>query len=155
MTADMSRLPVRKLELLGRDDMVTDPRTSARLSKVPRRDTRPEKIVRATLRDLGYSYRLHSRRLPGTPDIVNRSKGWAVFVHGCFWHSHRGCVRATVPKRNSEFWISKLHANSVRDKRVVKELEALGFRVLTIWECQVHAANRVLGRFLEPQKPKL
>lgn len=145
----ISKLLQRNLELLGLEDMVTDPRTSKRLSKIPQRDTAPEKTVRDALRHLGYSYRLHNRRLPGTPDIVNCSKRWAVFVNGCFWHSHRGCVRATVPRRNQEFWKAKLRVNRARDKRVVEDLKALGFRVLTIWECQAHSAGSILGQFLK------
>jgi len=112
-----------------------------------RADTAPERIVRQVLAALGHRFRLANRDLPGSPDVANRSRKWAVFVHGCFWHQHPGCPRATVPKRNRAWWLEKFRDNRRRDDRKVEALEALGFRVLTVWECQT-ADERALGHRL-------
>lgn len=80
------------------------------MSRVRQRGTKAERSVAAVLRDLGLNYRLNVRSLPGSPDFANRAGRWVIFVHGCFWHQHRGCPRATVPKRNREFWSEKFEA---------------------------------------------
>ena len=132
--------------------LTTDAATSARLGRVRQRNTTLESEVGRLLRTLGLHYRLQNRDLPGSPDFANRSRHWAVFVHGCFWHAHRGCPRATIPKRNREFWAEKLERNRVRDAKVVADLEALGFRVATVWGCEVErnpeATSRALSEFL-------
>jgi len=92
--------------------------------------------VRRILYSLGHRYRVQNRNLPGSPDIANRSRRWAIFVHGCYWHRHAGCKKATTPKRNSEFWKAKFERNVQRDASAVRELEAMGFRVVTVWECE-------------------
>ena len=120
-----------------RGSLLVDPATSARLAKQRQRDTSAEMLVRRAVRALGLRYRVRNRDLPGSPDIANRARRWAVFVHGCYWHSHRGCARATVPKRNREFWVAKFEANRNRDKRAVSELRARGYRVVTLWECEL------------------
>ena len=85
--------------------------------------------------------------MPGSPDIANRAQGWAVFVHGCFWHRHPGCARATTPKRNRVFWERKFQANQVRDARVRAALKAMGFRsVVVLWECQTEDSGRLAAR---------
>jgi DNA mismatch endonuclease (patch repair protein) len=106
------------------------------LARIPQRRTKPELLVRRELHRFGKRFRVHNRDLPGSPDIANRSGRWAVFVHGCFWHHHEGCKRATVPKRNRAFWIEKFGANRERDRRSADSLKEGGFRVVTIWECQ-------------------
>lgn len=116
--------------------LIVDPETAARLARIPQARTKPELIVRRELHRLGKRFRVHNRDLPGNPDIANRSKRWAIFVHGCFWHHHPGCKRATIPKRNREFWLSKFAANRERDRRSEKALEQRGFQVITIWECE-------------------
>jgi DNA mismatch endonuclease, patch repair protein len=126
----------------------TDPATSARMRRVRRTDTAPELKLRQWLAAQGYRYRLHNRRLPGTPDISNSSKRWAIFVHGCFWHGHEGCSKATVPKRNADFWRDKIEANRARDRRKAESLRSLGFAVYEVWECQLEE----LG---EAQAPRL
>jgi DNA mismatch endonuclease (patch repair protein) len=103
---------------------------------VRQRATKPEQIVRAFLRQKGVAYRCNHRGLPGSPDLANKSKGWAVFVHGCFWHGHEGCSRATVPKRNHTFWLEKICANQIRDLNKEKALRASGMTVAVVWECQ-------------------
>src|SRR5438045_3715628 len=95
--------------------VITDRETSARMKRVRQRDTAPEIALRKWLWRQGYRFRVHNRRLPGTPDLSNTSKRWAIFVNGCFWHGHEGCARATVPKRNREFWVAKIAANQARD----------------------------------------
>lgn len=95
---------------------------------------------------LGLRYRTRNRDLPGSPDLANRSKRWAVFVHGCYWHSHQGCPRATVPKRNRAFWDAKFAANRARDARAVRALKQDGYRVVTLWECELVDPARVAKR---------
>jgi DNA mismatch endonuclease (patch repair protein) len=106
------------------------------MSKVRHKNTGPELIVRKALRSLGIRYSLHSHKLPGTPDIVIRSKRISFFIHGCFWHRHVRCKYATTPKSNQSFWINKFSANIDRDKRVAKQLKKLGWSIITIWQCQ-------------------
>ncbi len=120
----------------ARQRLVVDPATSARLGKIRQRDTKPELAVRKALHELGLRLRVNSRDLPGSPDVANRTKKWAVFVHGCFWHAHEGCAKATVPRRNREFWLEKFQANRERDARAVGLLEQRGYRVVTVWECE-------------------
>lgn len=116
--------------------LVVDPATSLRLSKIPQRNTKVEIFVRQALHSRGVRFRIENRDLPGNPDIANRSRRWAVFVHGCFWHAHAGCPRATVPKRNRRFWVEKLDANRKRDRRSVRILRRAGFTVIIVWECK-------------------
>lgn len=106
------------------------------MARVGPRDTKPEMIVRRVLHALGYRFRLQAKELPGRPDIVFRPRRKVIFVHGCFWHRHAGCRRATNPKTRKEFWEAKFLANQARDKRVQEELNALGWSYLVIWECE-------------------
>jgi DNA mismatch endonuclease (patch repair protein) len=106
------------------------------MRRVRQKGTDAELVVGETLRRLGISYRKNVKSLPGAPDFANKSRKWAVFVHGCFWHHHMGCVRATIPLRNRAFWIDKFHANRQRDAARSKALDQLGFQVVTIWECE-------------------
>jgi DNA mismatch endonuclease (patch repair protein) len=123
--------------LLPWPPLVRDVATSLRLSKIRQKDTTPERLVRTLLSGLGLRFRVGNRDLPGSPDIANRSARWAVFVHGCFWHSHRGCKAATVPKRNRAFWVAKFAANVERDAVAVAALRRRGFRVVVVWECEI------------------
>lgn len=111
--------------------------TSARMRSVRQRNTGPEVRLRSALFAGGLRYRVHLRGLPGTPDIAFPGAKVAVFVHGCFWHGHRGCARARLPKSNVEFWREKLEANRLRDRAVRSRLRNLGWRVLEVWGCQV------------------
>ena len=119
------------------------------MSQIRQSKTAAEQYVSRILRHLGHSYRYSNRDLPGSPDLANRKRGWVVFVHGCFWHSHRGCARATVPGRNREFWLGKFEANRKRDARAVRNLRALGFEVITVWECEITKNPRVVRTRLE------
>lgn len=142
----------------GRSPLVVDAAASVRLSKVRQKDTTPERLVRLLLSGLGVRFRVRNRDLPGSPDIANRSARWAVFVHGCFWHAHHGCARATVPKRNRSFWVAKFEANVKRDAAAVAELRRLGFRVVVVWECELKARAATvaarLARLVGPRTPR-
>lgn len=127
--------------------LVTDAATSARLARIRQSRTRAEEVLLAVLSGAGLRYRIHNRDLPGSPDAANRRRRWAAFVHGCFWHSHPGCEKATVPKRNRGFWLAKFAANRSRDDRVATELRERGFTVYVTWECEgVRGARRVAKR---------
>lgn len=123
-----------------------DEETSARLARQRQHGTDAELEVRRLASSVGLRYRVSNRDLPGSPDLANRARRWAVFVHGCYWHSHHGCYRATVPKRNREFWESKFAANRVRDARAVAELTQRGYQVLTVWECELGGAESIVRR---------
>lgn len=116
------------------------------MSRQKQLGTVPELAVRALVRDAGGSYRVRNRDLPGSPDLANRRRKWAIFVHGCFWHAHSGCPQAVLPKRNREIWKSKLSGNRARDQRAARDLRRLGFRVLIVWECQTKAGLRLMRR---------
>ena len=124
----------------------SDPETRARMSRQRRRDTKPEKLVRATLHGLGRRYRVSVRDLPGSPDIANKSGGWAIFVHGCYWHHHPGCRFATTPTRNREWWVKKFERNARRDHSKLEALEERGFDVLVVWECETRDERALRAR---------
>lgn len=110
--------------------------TSRRMAAVRQGGTAPELRVREALRKLGVRYRANVRSLPGTPDLVNVRRGFAILVHGCFWHRHPSCAKATMPKLRRPFWLKKFQANVRRDSQAQKALEARGLRVIVIWECE-------------------
>jgi DNA mismatch endonuclease, patch repair protein len=112
------------------------PERSAIMRAVKQKNTGPEMAVRKLLYSMGFRYRLHRRNLPGSPDIVLAKRKIVVFVHGCFWHRHPGCKRASYPKANEDYWEPKFASNVQRDKSKERQLEELGWRVVTIWECQ-------------------
>jgi DNA mismatch endonuclease (patch repair protein) len=109
------------------------------MSRIRGKDTKPELVVRRLIHARGYRYRLHRRDLPGTPDLVFPRLGKAILVHGCFWHRHRdpSCKLARLPKSRLDFWEPKLTANEERDRKKIAALEALGWDVLVIWECEI------------------
>ncbi|WP_375286140.1 very short patch repair endonuclease [Sphingomonas sp.] len=118
---------------------------SEQMARVRGRDTDPEMALRRALWSEGIRYRLHARDLPGRPDLVFRSKRLAVFVHGCFWHRHNCPAGTREPKSNQAFWRSKFEVNVARDATVKDALEASGWRVLAIWECELRRATQVRG----------
>jgi DNA mismatch endonuclease, patch repair protein len=124
----------------------TDVETSLRLSRMAKRNTRPELLVRRAVHDLGHRYRISVRDLPGSPDIANKRRRWAIFVHGCFWHAHPGCPRATLPKRNRQMWHKKLQANRMRDQRNEDACRAMGLNVLVVWECETKDVDALRER---------
>ena len=103
--------------------------------------TKPELKLRHALWHLGFRYRINDKRLPGRPDIVLPKYRTAVFVHGCFWHGHKDCKYYTVPKSNTDFWVAKVARNQARDQEVWRKLEAKGWFVVIVWECQLKKAN--------------
>lgn len=113
------------------------------MSRVRGKDTSPEMRVRRIAHALGLRYRLHRRDLPGKPDLAFPKHRVALFVHGCFWHRHRDCRKASDPKSREEYWQAKFSANIERDARVAEELTRLGWRVTTIWECETKSPERV------------
>jgi DNA mismatch endonuclease (patch repair protein) len=126
---------------------VFDPeKRSAVMRRVKGRDTGPEMIVRRALTALGVRYRLHRKDLPGAPDIVLPGRRLAVFVHGCFWHGHDCARGARVPKQNRDYWTAKVARNVARDERTRADLSALGWRVETIWECELKDAEALRTR---------
>ena len=109
---------------------------SERMALIRSRDTKPEMIVRKAAWRLGYRYRLHVKQLPGCPDLVFRSAKAVIFVHGCFWHRHRRCPLARLPKSKLEFWVPKLELNCIRDRKNIRSVRRAGWRVCVIWECE-------------------
>ena len=103
------------------------------MSKIRSKDTKPELALRKALFARGLRYRVNDKKLPGKPDIVLPKHKTVIFLHGCFWHRHEGCKYAYTPKTNTEFWVDKITSNSERDKK----LTALGWNVLTVWECEI------------------
>jgi DNA mismatch endonuclease (patch repair protein) len=127
----------------------TDAARSALMKRMRQRGTTPELVVRRLLHAAGARFRLNVRGLPGTPDVVNRRRRKAVFVHGCFWHSHYQCRRATIPQRNRAFWEEKLRRNRERDAEKEKALRALGYDVLTVWECELGEQGRLRAKLID------
>ncbi len=121
------------------------------MSRVRSKDTQPEIVVRRLLHGMGYRFRLHRADLPGKPDIVLSRWRAVVFIHGCFWHQHAGCPRTYRPATRVGFWDRKLAANVARDSANVAALDSLGWRVLTVWECEtrdLRGLQRKLAAFL-------
>jgi DNA mismatch endonuclease (patch repair protein) len=129
-------------------DVVDKTTRSRMMSGIRGKDTGPERDLRRELHRLGLRYRLHSKKLPGTPDIVLPKFRAVLFVHGCFWHSHRRCRFATKPASNADFWKRKLAGNVRRDKRHTKALLQDGWRAAIVWECAVRSrgANMVADK---------
>jgi len=119
------------------------------------KNTKPEIAVRKLLHAMGYRFRLHRRDLPGTPDIVLPGRQKVIQVHGCFWHHHEGCARGSVPAIRRDYWLAKLERNRQRDGEVRTELEGLGWKVATVWECEAGDAEALalrLRSFLDRSK---
>lgn len=127
-------------------DRITPEQRSAVMASIRSRDTKPEMLVRRVAHALGYRFRLHSRSVPGSPDLVFARLRAVVFVHGCFWHRHTCATGRKVPKSRLEYWGPKLARNAARDKRTLRTLRRDGWRVLVIWECQTRDAERLRER---------
>lgn len=143
------RQKYKRVEFVLKDIPDTTRVISERMARVGQRDTTPELAVRRAAYAMGLRYRTQNRDLPGSPDLANRSKRWAVFVHGCFWHRHRSCKQATFPRTNLEFWGAKFSRNVERDVRVKRALQQRGYRVAVVWECAVRN-SKMLQRSLAP-----
>jgi|GEM_PF-842771 len=118
-------------------DTLSPTERSERMSRVRSKNTKPELLVRRLLYSMGYRYRLHLRAVPGNPDIVFPSRKKAIFVHGCYWHRHRGCPKCRLPKSKLDFWKPKLEGNRKRDLKKQRELRLSGWKFLVIWECEI------------------
>jgi len=112
------------------------------MSRIRGKDTKPEIMVRSFLFSQGLRFRKNDKRYPGSPDVVLPKYNTVVFVHGCFWHLHEGCKHAKIPKSNVEYWEKKLYGNRERDARNKKELEDMGWNVITVWECELKKDKR-------------
>jgi DNA mismatch endonuclease (patch repair protein) len=117
-------------------DTLSPQERSERMRRVRQRGTKPELVVRRALHGMGFRFRLHRRDLPGRPDIVLPRRRAVIFVHGCFWHRHPGCSRATTPKTRTQYWLPKFAENEARDAKAIAALEAAGWRVRVVWECE-------------------
>jgi DNA mismatch endonuclease, patch repair protein len=123
----------------------------ARMARIRKTDTGPELAVRRIAHQLGYRFRLHRKDLPGTPDLVFPLRRKVIMVHGCFWHQHKGCKSATVPKVRQAYWLPKLAQNKARDYNAARALRKSGWNTLVIWECETvntRHLERKLARFL-------
>jgi DNA mismatch endonuclease (patch repair protein) len=120
---------------------------SRRMARMPRHATQPELVVRGMLRSMSLHFRQNVKDLPGKPDLASKKHRFAIFVHGCFWHGHVGCAQAKVPTSNRWWWREKIEDNRNRDDGKEAALKALGFRVLTIWACELKQPLKV-GRKL-------
>ena len=138
-------------------DQLSKRRRSWNMSRIRNRDTRPERIVRSALHRMGFRFRLKPQRLPGSPDIVLTRNRTAVFVHGCFWHRHPRCPCAYTPKSNCAFWLRKFAQNQRRDRAVRCRLRRMGWRVVTVWECETRRVSALAERLrrLLPRGEKL
>lgn len=130
---------------------ITERSTSRRLrslqmSKVRSKDTAPEMAVRKLVFSLGYRYRLHVKTIRGRPDLVFPSQRKVIFVHGCFWHRHRDCKKATTPASNTDYWIPKFTRTVQRDKETLAILAAQGWKSLIVWECELKHINNVVKK---------
>ncbi len=131
---------------------IVDPLTRSKMmSAIKAKDTAPEVLVRRYLHAVGLRFRLHCRKLPGTPDLVLPRYRAVIFVNGCFWHRHPGCRYAATPKTRPDFWAAKFESNVRRDQLQAEELQALGWRPITFWECEsrdVDSLDRLFWRIV-------
>ena len=144
----MTEQPFKKVErrLAGKKLLRTDASTSERMGRIRQSGTEPELTIRRAVATLGLRYTVRNRDLPGSPDLANRTRRWAIFVHGCYWHRHAGCHKATTPRTNTKFWLNKFSRNVARDEAARIELERRGYRVLTFWQCELETSRGVSGR---------
>jgi DNA mismatch endonuclease (patch repair protein) len=129
-------------------DTVAPEVRSRMMRKVGRRDTTPERTVRSVAHRLGLRFRLCDPRLPGSPDLVFKRHRVVLFVHGCFWH-HHDCRRGTVPKSRTDYWIAKFRRNVGRDRRIESQLQALGWKVVVVWECETSDVDALRRRLAQ------
>lgn len=127
-------------------DRLSKARRSWNMSRIRSKDTKPELAVRSIVHSLGYRYGLHSRHLPGKPDMVLTRLASVIFVHGCFWHRHPGCKFSYSPKTRRRFWKQKFTTNVERDRLRIAVLKSLGWHVTVVWECEVRQLSRLRSR---------
>jgi DNA mismatch endonuclease, patch repair protein len=132
-------------------DIYDPKKRSSIMSKVRSKNTKPEIIIRRRLFALGYRYRLNVVNLPGKPDIVLPKYRTVILIHGCFWHQHPGCKKATIPKTNSDFWRQKLLRNVERDRVITEELKSAGWQVIILWECEIKKDQNKIANDIDNQ----
>ncbi len=141
----------------NRMDTLTPKERSERMSRIRGKNSKPEMKLRRLVHEMGFRYRLHVRDLPGKPDLVFKSRKAVIFVHGCFWHHHKGCKLARIPKSRVDFWTEKLESNRKRDILVRGKLRKAGWRVLVVWECQLAdttKTSQMVRDFLTKEKSR-
>ncbi|MFQ5482336.1 MAG: very short patch repair endonuclease [Nitrospinaceae bacterium] len=124
-------------------DNLTPEQRSKTMARVRSKDTKPEMQIRRMLHKMGYRYRLHRKDLPGKPDLVFPSRNKVIFIHGCFWHSHKCPSGEKIPRTNTNYWVSKLAGNRERDRGNQIALKKSGRRILVVWECQLKKENHI------------
>lgn len=129
-------------------DVFSREKRSQIMSRVSGKNTKPELVVRSLLHNMGYRFRLHRKDLPGKPDITLSRYKKVIFVHGCFWHGHTDCPRSKRPTTNKIFWREKLDKNKERDKKSVRNLKELGWKVLVIWTCEVNDTFKLKNKLI-------
>ncbi len=115
---------------------------SYNMSQIKGKNTKPEILVRKFLFSNGFRYRLHDKKLPGKPDIVFPKYNTAIFVHGCFWHGHKGCKYFVIPKTRTNWWVEKITKNRLTDTKNMRRLTQEGWKVITIFECELKPKKR-------------
>ncbi|MFQ5672897.1 MAG: very short patch repair endonuclease [Nitrospinales bacterium] len=130
-------------------DTLTPRQRSERMSRIRAKDTKPEIVVRRMTHGLGFRFRLHSRKLPGCPDLVFSRRRKVIFVHGCFWHRHKKCCNDRPPKTKLDFWLPKLNGNRKRDVKNQIQLRKMGWDFLIIWECELKNKEKLSKRIVD------
>lgn len=125
------------------NDIVDKQTRSRMMAGIKGKDTKPELVLRRALHARGFRYRLHSKNVPGRPDLVFSKHHAIVFVHGCFWHRHEGCRYTTTPSTRPEFWQAKFDSNVIRDAAIRDQLIETGWRVATVWECSLRKTDQL------------
>lgn len=133
-------------------DRISKEHRSWNMSRIRSRDTKPELAVRSLLHKNGFRFRLHRKDLPGKPDIVLPKYRTAIFVHGCFWHRHKGCKFAYTPKAKARFWEAKFKANTRRDAKARRQLQRAGWRTAVVWECEIRGSATLAAPLLTTLK---
>jgi len=124
-------------------DHLTKEKRSWNMSRIRSKNTKPEMIVRSMLHRMGYRFRLYRNDLPGKPDIILRKYKTVIFVHGCFWHRHKGCKRCTTPGSNQDYWLPKFEKNIIKDKKNQKLLKKQGWNYIIVWECKIKDLDKL------------
>lgn len=127
---------------------LTSQHRSWNMSRIRSKDTWPELIVRSLLHWMGYRFRLYRKDLPGRPDIVLPKYKTVIFVHGCFWHQHKGCKRCTTPSTHQSYWLPKLQRNVQNDRKNRKKIKALGWQSIIVWECEVKNIEKLAKKII-------
>ena len=127
-------------------DVYSKEKRSDIMSRVKNKKTKPEEEFAKILRKEKIKYRRYARSLPGNPDFIIAESNLVVFIHGCFWHGHHNCRRATIPKTNRKFWTNKISGNKRRDIRVARQLRNLGWHVMTVWQCHFRSKDRIVKK---------